>query len=322
MKEIELAVIINSYNRIHLLKESYGSLIQKMDEAIIPYALVIFDAGSTDGSLEWIGQEIKQASVPVTLIKPSAGENSSFSYGVNSACTFALNQYKHLKYFLLYETDNYLHSSLPIVQASKLLSENSDLAACGFTVKKHSGESAGFGCNFPSILSFCLGQQLSFFLKLDTPKIKWLKTNDYEYGFSEVVYTSPLLIKRSSWEKVKGFDMLSFPFSDCDIDLAYRIHLEGEKMAVILTDQLLHDNKEVKSLWSSTRTLNYYRARLVYFRKHYGNRIQLLKPLLFIMHVFEFSLLMILIVMGKRKAKSLGTRWALIKSVFFNYKSN
>ncbi|MFM6026037.1 MAG: glycosyltransferase family 2 protein, partial [Dolichospermum sp.] len=54
-ENIELAVIINSFNRLELLRESLPSVVESLNISLPQkYAIVVFDAGSTDGSIEFI----------------------------------------------------------------------------------------------------------------------------------------------------------------------------------------------------------------------------------------------------------------------------
>lgn len=321
MKKVELAVIINSFNRLSLLKKSLSSLVEEMKSTGIGYAIVLFDANSTDGSIGWIREFIeKHPEENIKLMISSPGEPDSFSYGVNAACAYAADEYKELNYYFLYETDNVLLSGEPLKEAKQLLEESEDLAACGFTVKKYDGTEAGFGSSFPSLFSFLLGQQFSFAMQLTAPKVRWIRKGKENFTYASVVYTSPLLVRKSMWQEVEGFDHVRFPFSDCDIDLAKRIQEHGKKMGVIQTDKVIHDNAQMKSSWSATRTFNFYRARFTYFRKHYGNGIHLLKPLLFLMHFLELCVLGLLVAVRKRNMNVLEVRWDLMKKVFVSYR--
>jgi GT2 family glycosyltransferase len=315
----DLVVIINSYNRLALMKDSITSLCNHLNFSNIGFAIVIYDAGSQDGSIKWINDYIKNSPYKIFLIDGSSDIDTSFSHGVNMACNFAIRRLPAFKYFFLYETDNYLLSAQPIKEAISLLRHYDIIAACGFTVKKHDGTNAGFGCTFPSIFSFILGQQFSFFLKLNEPTVKWTSHNTIKFGFAEVVYTSPLLIKKDIWSQLNGMDSLNFPFSDCDIDFAFRLSKHGGKMAIIKSNGVIHDNKQVNSSWSATRTINFYKARNSYFKKHFGTVINVLKPLLMFMHLIELFILTGLYIFGRTKVESLKTRWLLVKTVFNNY---
>ena len=111
------------------------------------------------------------------------GEEACLTHLLNSPGNFTASKlrwvkeknFTGLKYLFLYETDNFINSPDPIVNAISLLEKDKNLAACGFTVKKHNGDNAGYGSSFPSVLSLVLGQQFSFILKLHQQKSFWNK---------------------------------------------------------------------------------------------------------------------------------------------------
>ena len=50
----KLAAILSSFNRLNLLQTALGSLTEVLPRLPWRSAVIIFDAGSTDGSIEWI----------------------------------------------------------------------------------------------------------------------------------------------------------------------------------------------------------------------------------------------------------------------------
>lgn len=318
---IELVAIINSYNRLALLQKALPSLISALRPLPFGASVVVFDAGSKDGTVEWL-QEFR-AGLPefvIDLIQPSAGQDSSFSAGVNSACAFAVEKYPELKWFLLYETDNWLAGPRPISVAVKLLNENSQLAAAGFTVANASGQAIGFGCSLPTVLEFLVGQQLTYFLKLDQPKLRAGGLVDgCEWSFCDVVFTSPLLVKRESWVASGGMDAAVFPFSDCDTDWSWRLEKLGWGIAVISVAGVVHDNEGQLSGWSAGRVVDFHRARYRLLSRHAGSWIGVLKPLLLLRHLAELIFLLILPRAPESKRESIDKRLLLLKSVMNQY---
>lgn len=321
-KKIEIAILINSFNRFSLLKESLKTLSWIPNSEFKDCcSIVVFDAGSTDGSLEWLLDQNKTSFVPMKVIIPNQGDDTSFSAGLNKAADFAIKNFENLKYLLFYETDNQIHSPTPVRQAMDELITQDDLAACGFTVRKHSGDLAGVGCPFPSLLNFLLGKNIVYKFKLESIPYRWKKgVSGTNFSFVDVVYTSPLLVKVDAWIKSGGLDAKTFPFSDCDIDWAKRLRDMGWYMGVIQTKDVIHDNLDFISSWSKTREIQLHRARLKYFKRYKPVLIYSVFPFpLMTRHFFEWISVQVL-TRDPIKRNNLSNQFLqLIKTVFRNY---
>src|SRR5262249_34593297 len=119
----------------------------------------------------------------------------------------------------------------------------------------------------------------------------WQLSDGIRWRTCDVVFTSPLLIRREAWEQSHGFDAAAFPFSDGDLDWAWRCAGLGWKMAVIASDDVIHDNLERLSAWSANRVVDFHRSRLRLLKRHRGKHIALVKPLLFARHCLEAMIL-------------------------------
>lgn len=287
-----ICFIINSFNRAPLLVESLRSIRPIFADPHLDVSAVIFDAGSTDGSIEII--ESLRAELPdrVRVIRSQPGEDSSFAAGLNRACAHRLEQ-GPVDYFFMFETDNFIDGPQPLCRAISLFESDRDIAAVGFTVKRRDGSPAGFGEPFPTVTSFLLGQQPSHWLRLDVPNVEWRDGRDPigRYGYAAVVYTSPLLISASAWSRLGGMDATTFPFSDSDLDLAFRIRDAGLRMAVLEETRVFHDNLGNPSEWSASRTLRFHGARYALLARHRTRLMFLMRPALFLRHLVELAAL-------------------------------
>lgn len=321
MSDIELVAIVNSYNRLELLKTAMVSLAKALKQVSFPSGIVIFEAGSRDGSREWISSFIDSTTdLPIDCIYPGPADSTSFSAGVNSACMFAHEKYKNLKWYFLFETDNWVDNGKPIVLATELLASEEKLAAVGFTVSGHDGKPKGYGSSFPTLGEFLLGQELTHKLKLDSPMIKNPKCfKQHRWWLCDVVFTSPLVVKRAAWEAVGGLDQEAFPFSECDIDWAWRLNRQGFKLAVLETSSVVHDNQRLLSDWSDMRVLHFHKARLKLLRRHVGPWVDYLKPLLLIRHLFELVLLSLSSGFVKHRPGAIKRRQLLIERAMHCY---
>jgi GT2 family glycosyltransferase len=315
-----IVVIVSSFNRVALLREALASLRPLLCQNELTFRIVVYDAGSTDGSLAVL-ENFRAEHAPgcVDILVPKAGEDTSFAAGLNRACGFAARR-RDVDYFFLFETDNLISGLQPVKRAVSLLETDSTIAAVGFTVRTKDGRPAGFGERFPRLLSFILGQQLSARLKLEEMRVLWVEGGGTlgRYGYSDVIYTSPLLVRTAAWERVGGMDAKVFPFSDSDVDLAFRFRDHGYRCAVIDDPGVVHDNRGQVSEWSATRTLHWHGARFRLLRRHSGLGIVAAIPLLFVRHLTEWCILCARPSAGW-KAK-LKTRAQLLRSVWWGYR--
>jgi GT2 family glycosyltransferase len=257
----------------------------------------------------------------VVVITP-ADNRSSFSEGVNRACAAAFARFTECKWLLLYETDNYLGSVEPLLQAISLLKAKPELAAIGFTVKRHNGDFCGYGMRFPSSISLALGLNLSMLWNLDRPNNSaWQVTEGVRWRTCDAVFTSPLLIRRDTWERTGGFDAEIFPFSDSDVDWAWRCAKMRQKMGVIASEDVIHDNLERPSAWSADRVIEFHRSRLRLLKRHRGMRATLVKPALFFRHLVETVLLMFKSWQDPTAQGKLTKRQQMLRTVWSDYSS-
>jgi len=319
---MRFVAVINSLNRRNLLVPALESLVRAVDPKVFEYAVVVFEAGSTDGSREWLaGFAGQHPEVRLEVVEATGQGDSSFAAGVNAGCEFALKAFPEVEFLFLYETDNWISSPDPLIAAMRLLREEPRLAAVGFTVRRHSGRFCGWGGAFPTVLSFVLGPHLCMRLGLPRCKVRKRATHGIRWFTADVVFTSPLLIRAPVWRSSGGFDAGQFPFSDSDFDWAWNVARDGRLLGVIETDAVVHDNLEVSSGWSSMRVIDFHRSRFRLLRKHRGRGVIAAIPLLFLRHLSEYAILTGLVLLGRRPKLSLKKRHVLLKSVWAGYES-
>ncbi len=306
---IELVAIVNSFNRAALLKDALSSLAEALAKLPIKTAIIVVDAGSRDESVQTVERARRTSTVPVGLLElPGA----SFAAGVNAGVAKAIELHPTTRYLLLFETDNYVSSERPLLDALRFLDRRRSFAAAGFTVRKHDGSPAGFGCNHPRLLDFVLGPQVAFRLGLDRPRLKWKREDDLSWAECEVVYTSPILIRREAWTETGGFDAAEFPFSDCDVEWAHRLQRLGYGQAVLESVDVIHDNQHSLSSWSSSRALHFHRARLSLLRKKYGADVYAVVPLLLARHCGELLAALLDWRDSSTYRSTIAKRWSLL----------
>jgi GT2 family glycosyltransferase len=320
MEEVHLAAIVSSFNRLDLMQLGLPTLYDALVTCPFKSVIVVFDAGSTDGSQIWLKEfATGHQAIPIEVICPSPGEDTSFSAGVNFACSYVASKYSELAFYLFFETDNWISGPEPLRLACQLLEKEKQLAAVGFTVAKHSGEKAGYGCSFPTPWQFVIGHHLTYLFHLDVPHPEWHEFEHRRWSACDVVFTSPLLVRREAWVQSKGFDQKMFPFSDCDTDWCWRLKKLGWQLAVLEIDGVVHDNKLQLSAWSAGRAVQFHRGRLRLLKRNYGDLVSLLKPILFVRHCLEYLYVLLLVILKRRPSSMLEARARLIASVFSDY---
>ena len=317
---VEFVAVINSFNRRHLLQQALTSLTRALRNARFGSAIVVFDADSDDGSKEFLEAWCERnAGDNLIIITPRDGR-VSFSDGVNTGCATALVQFPECRWLFLYETDNWLENVEPLCHAISLLNLQPQLAAAGFTVKQHNGMFCGYGMRFPSFLSLALGQNLALSWNLHRPNDSmWQVTDSIRWRTCDVVFSSPLLIRREAWEQSGGFDPERFPFSDSDLDWAWRCAKSGWQMAVIASLDVVHDNMQQSSAWSANRVIDFHRSRLRLLKRHRGKLTALIKPMLFFRHCAETIALAAKIRSDPTARGKLAKRRQMLRTVWADY---
>jgi GT2 family glycosyltransferase len=315
----ELAVIINSYNRIGLLKDALSSVTEALRRCEKTGEVFVFEAGSEDGSLQYLREKQATSDVPLRIIEPGPQEDTSFAAGVNRAIKEAENRLSNLKWCLLYETDNYIQRPEALREALDLIENRPELGALGFTVERHNGRKAGYGERFPTVSSFVLGQQISAVLNLLEPQPEWQEEAGHRFSYSDVVYTSPLLVSHECWTEVGGMDQEVFPFTGSDVDLCWRISKSGKKCGVLDTEGVIHDNRQIQSEWSANRVLRFHESRWKLLSRHRGMNEVAVRSGLFLRHVLEIFGLLVLFLVGRRPAKKISSRLKLLNRLVDGY---
>ena len=115
-----LLAVMQSFNRADLLARALPSLQAALGRADLPSRIVVFDAGSTDGSVDWLQDFQARATVgPVIQLvsSPAADRTLSFSEGTNYAVAVGLRDFPEAGLILLFESDNQLADASPIAKA-------------------------------------------------------------------------------------------------------------------------------------------------------------------------------------------------------------
>ncbi len=314
-----LVALINSFGRCDLLDGCLSTLSAHLKLLPVPTAILVYDAGSKDGSREFVKKFAETSPVPVHLYEASKTEDTSFSAGLNTAAKEANKLYPQVQRYFIYETDNFLKNPDAIPKAMAFMDAHADVAVIGFTCQKHAGHYTGSGDQFPTPWEFILSPPVVMKMRDRLGRGESTLREGKEWYWSDVVFSSPILVRREAWEKVGGFDPVNIPFAEADYDLAWRLRKKGWKEAILCQPGVIHDNRSVLSEWSQTRARRFHQARYRLMQMHYGSWIGWMKPFLFLRHAAEVTLLAIKAPFREKGGKRLAARWKLLTSVFNGY---
>jgi GT2 family glycosyltransferase len=321
---IQICCITNSFNRRDLIEMALPPLMTSLQALPLRSAVVVFDAGSTDGSQAYVrDMAAKFPDVPIHLLEPSPPERRSFADGCNQAISHAQRTFPDLKWCFFYETDNRLSNPHALAGAVQFLDAHPSIGGTGFTVEQSSGQKTGYGCRFPSTLSFVLGQKLAARFHLDGPSSHdWQTTpSGQRWQFCDVVFTSPLLIRLQAWKEAGPMDAEVFPFTDSDLEWCWRAKQKGWDMAVLDLPGVIHDNAGSLSNWSARRVLWFHQSRMRLLRQIHPLKAFVVRPLLLARHLVEILLLSVTAIRSPQARRSIPTRLKLLKGVFSGYES-
>lgn len=283
--EPQVYVFVQSFNRKRLLEIATSSF-QKVLEADTRFHMFVYDAGSTDGSLEYLKSLKDEHRVSLSIItNPS---DLSFSAGHNRLIQEIGSGQAPTSLVLFYETDNAIKDRQAIDEAMETI-RCGEADAVGFTPVKHDGTGVGYGGAFPNKKEFILGQRATKWLR----KFRNAGASRNERIFeTEVAFTSPLLVKLELLKRINGFDEVNFPFGHSDTDLCKRIRKAGGKILVLRSSSFVHDNLDNASTWSRNRVWDYHRATFKFLEKHDAPFSMVEKFFLFSRHSIEIFALM------------------------------
>jgi GT2 family glycosyltransferase len=220
---ITIAVVILNWNGQHYLSKFLPSVIKHSN---FPGAeIIIADNGSTDNSVEFL-----QAEYPMVKVI-ELHENYGFALGYRKVLEMI-----EAKYFILLNSDVEVSTDwlVPLVNA---MESNPALGACmpkilSYDQKEHfeyAGASGGFIDRFG--YPFCRGRILSHIEK-DNGQYDDIRNIFWASG-------ACMFVRSSAYKKAGGLDGAFFAHME-EIDLCWRMHRSGYKVAVVPASVVYH----------------------------------------------------------------------------------
>src|SRR5438105_13080215 len=107
-RPIELVAIINSFNRRSLLERALGSLTEALRSARFPSSVIVFEAGSNDGSSEFLNAWRENHSGENFFVIKASSDRRPVSDGVQIGSAAAPARCTPRRCLLLLESANCL----------------------------------------------------------------------------------------------------------------------------------------------------------------------------------------------------------------------
>ena len=219
----KIAVIILNWNGEDLLRKFLPSVCAHTNANIAD--VIVVDNGSDDNSVEVLKQEFPQVK---TLLFP---QNYGFAAGYNKALEMLDYKYAVLLNSDVETTPHWLEPLLEFAEG------NLDVAACQPKIKslrkreefEYAGAAGGFIDRYG--YPFCRGR---IFNTLETDRGQYDDICDIFWASG-----AALFVRSEIYKKVGGLDPSFFAHME-EIDLCWRIHLAGYRIAVVPQSTVYH----------------------------------------------------------------------------------
>lgn len=213
----KVSIVIPCYNQIKYTYKCLYSIMNNTDANEIPYEVILADDVSTDTT-----KNIKKYVENIVVSRNE--ENLGFLKNCNKAASLAKGQYI---YFLNNDTEvrpNYLKSLVDLIESdftigmvgSKLVFANGQLQEAGGIIW-----SDGTGANY--------GRGDATW----KPEYNYVKEVDYISG-------AAIMIRKSLWDDIGGFDERYTPAYCEDSDLAFEVRKRGMKVVYNPKSEIIH----------------------------------------------------------------------------------
>lgn len=262
---LDLSIVIVSYNVRDLLRACLRSVFASVGD--FTYEVLVVDNRSRDGSAEMVRAEFPQAQVIVSPV------NGGYAYGNNLGLARATG-----RYFLLLNPDTEVPPNA-LADMIAYMDLRPWAGAAGPKLVRSDG-SLDLACrrSFPT-------PEVSLYRMLGLSK---LFPRSRRFGRYNLTYLDPdkpaevdsvvgafMMIRRKAVEQVGLLDESFFMYGE-DLDLAYRLKQAGWRVLYNPAVVVLHRKGESSKQRKLSTTYEFYRAMLVFYRKHYWHQYHFL----------------------------------------------
>jgi GT2 family glycosyltransferase len=261
---VDVSIVIVSYNVAGLLRSCLRSLMAS--EGDFTYEVILVDNRSTDSTTAMVRREFPEVQVVVSPI------NGGYAYGNNLGLARGRG-----RYMLLLNPD----TELPPTALADMLSylELRPWAAAAGPKLVRADGSLDLACrrSFPT-------PEVAFYRMLGLSRLFPRSKRFARYNLTYLDPDQPaevdsvvgafMLINRHALNKVGLLDERFFMYGE-DLDLAFRLKQAGWKILYNPAVQVLHHKGESSKQRRLRTTYEFYRAMIVFYRKHFWQRYPL-----------------------------------------------
>ncbi len=271
----DLSVVILNYNTRDLLRACLRSVLAS--RGLYGLQVIVVDNVSTDGSADMVAAEF-----PSVVLVCSA-ENRGFANGNNQGLRIAEG-----RYCLLLNPD----TEVPPDGLAKLVAfmdGHPEVGACGPKLVRADG-SLDLACrrSFPTpAVSFYRLTGLSRLFPRSPRFARYNLTYLDENELAEVdsVVGACMMVRREAMEQVGLLDETYFMYGE-DLDWAYRMKAAGWKVYYNPAVTVLHYKRESSRQRPVKTIVEFYRAMLIFHRKHFAPRTFFLLNWLIVLGIY------------------------------------
>ncbi|HPI11604.1 MAG TPA: glycosyltransferase [Catalimonadaceae bacterium] len=261
MTEPVLSIVLVNYNVEHFLELCLHSVLAAVKD--IPTEIFVVDNHSSDGSMDMLRKKFGQ----VHLIGNT--ENVGFSRANNQAIRLAKG-----KYILLLNPDTVIPEDC-LSKCLNFMEQTPDAGGLGARMLDGAGiylPESKRGLPTPWV-SFCKAFGLARLFPTNPMFGKYHLSYLNEMETHEVdVLSGAFMLMRKSALDVSGLLDESFFMYGEDVDLSYRIQMAGFKNYYFPETTILHFKGESTKRGSISFVRHFYKAMLLFSKKHFSNR--------------------------------------------------
>mgnify|MGYP001217608445 CR=1 FL=1 len=286
---MKLSVVIVNYNVKHFLEQCLHSV--RKASAGVPCEVFVVDNNSVDGSVKMVKEKFPEVKIIANQ------ENLGFSKANNQAIKLAVGEY-----VLLLNPDTIVEDDT-FVKILDFMDSHPEAGGLGVKMVDGQGKflpESKRGLPTPAVAFYKI-----FGLARLFPKSKIFGQYHLSYLHPDKIHAVDvlsgafMLIRKSVLDKIGGLDESYFMYGE-DIDLSYRINLEGYKNYYFPETRIIHYKGESTKKSSINYVLVFYQAMIIFATKHFSQKnARLFSFLINLAVYFRASLAILRRVAGK-----------------------